>query len=107
MIDELLAYHNAELEYLRVMGAEFAERYPKVAARLPLEADKREDPHVERILEGVAFLTARIRRKIDDHVGGGRRRRPCRPSGRRGGRRSGRGCRRGGGSARPRGLPGP
>jgi type VI secretion system protein ImpG len=66
MIDELLTYYNAELAYLREMGAEFAEKYPKVAARLLLEADKCEDPHVERLLEGVAFLTARIRRKIDD-----------------------------------------
>src|SRR3954451_23589440 len=66
MIDELLTYYNGELAFLREMGAEFAARYPKVAARLLLEADKCEDPHVERILEGVAFLTARIRRKIDD-----------------------------------------
>ena len=66
MIDELLPYYNAELAFLREMGAEFAARYPKVAARLMLEADKCEDPHVERILEGVAFLTARIRHKIDD-----------------------------------------
>ena len=66
MIDELLAYYNGELSFLREMGAEFAARYPKVAARLLLEADKCEDPHVERILEGVAFLTARIRHKIDD-----------------------------------------
>src|SRR4051812_21828991 len=66
MIDELLGYYNGELAFLREMGAEFAARYPKVAARLLLEADKCEDPHVERILEGVAFLTARIRHKIDD-----------------------------------------
>src|SRR5207245_525995 len=64
--DELLAYYNGELAYLRDLGAEFAEKYPKVAGRLHLEAGKCEDPHVERILEGVAFLTARIRRKIDD-----------------------------------------
>src|SRR5947209_18164060 len=66
MIDELLHYYNGELAYLRELGAEFAQRYPKVAARLLLESDKCEDPHVERLLEGVAFLTARIRRKIDD-----------------------------------------
>src|SRR4051794_14893744 len=66
MIDELLHYYNGELAYLRELGAEFASRYPKVAARLLLESDKCEDPHVERILEGVAFLTARIRHKIDD-----------------------------------------
>jgi type VI secretion system protein ImpG len=66
MIDELLSYYNGELAFLRELGAEFAARYPKVAARLLLENDKCEDPHVERILEGVAFLTARIRHKIDD-----------------------------------------
>src|SRR3954452_12336936 len=66
MIDELLHYYHAELAYLRELGAEFAAKYPKVASRLQLEADKCEDPHVERLLEGVAFLTARIRRKIDD-----------------------------------------
>lgn len=66
MIDELLHYYNSELAYLRELGAEFAAKYPKVAARLMLDAEKCEDPHVERLLEGVAFLTARIRHKIDD-----------------------------------------
>src|SRR3954453_23693554 len=66
MIDELLTYYNGELAFLRELGAEFAQKYPKVAARLLLESDKCEDPHVERLLEGVAFLTARIRHKIDD-----------------------------------------
>jgi type VI secretion system protein ImpG len=66
MIDELLPYYNAELAYLRELGAEFAARFPKVASRLMLEADKCEDPHVERLLEGFAFLTARLRHKIDD-----------------------------------------
>ncbi|WP_435020240.1 type VI secretion system baseplate subunit TssF [Tundrisphaera sp. TA3] len=66
MADELLGYYNAELAFLREMGAEFAARYPKVAGRLHLEAEKCEDPHVERLLEGFAFLAARLRRKIDD-----------------------------------------
>lgn len=66
MIEELLHYYNSELAYLRELGAEFAGRYPKVASRLLLDAEKCEDPHVERLLEGVAFLTARIRHKIDD-----------------------------------------
>src|SRR3989442_10111304 len=48
------------------MGAEFADRYPKVASRLQLEPDKCEDPHVERLLEGFAFLAARVHLKIDD-----------------------------------------
>jgi type VI secretion system protein ImpG len=66
MNDELLAYYNTELAYLREMGAEFAARYPSVAGRLALEADRCADPHVERLLEGIAFLTARVRHKIED-----------------------------------------
>ena len=48
------------------MGAEFAAKYPKIASRLVLEPDKCEDPHVERLLEGFAFLAARVHLKIDD-----------------------------------------
>ena len=43
MIDELLTYYNNELAFLREEGAEFAEKYPRVAARLLMEADKCED----------------------------------------------------------------
>ncbi len=62
----LLEYYERELSFLRQMGAEFAEKYPKVASRLQLEPDKCEDPHVERLLEAFAFLAARVRLKIDD-----------------------------------------
>src|ERR1044072_4580827 len=48
------------------MGAEFAAKYPKIAQRLILEPDRCEDPHVERMLEGFAFLAARVHLKIDD-----------------------------------------
>jgi type VI secretion system protein ImpG len=64
--DELLYYYERELTFLRRMGADFANRYPKVASRLQLEPDKCEDPHVERLLEGFAFLAARVHLKIDD-----------------------------------------
>jgi type VI secretion system protein ImpG len=66
MSDELLDYYNRELAFLRQTGAEFARRYPKVAGRLLLEPTKCEDPHVERLLEGFAFLAARVHLKIDD-----------------------------------------
>jgi type VI secretion system protein ImpG len=64
--DELLLYYERELNYLRQLGAQFAEKYPKIAGRLVLEADKCEDPHVERLLEAFAFLAARVHLKIDD-----------------------------------------
>src|ERR671937_2403098 len=64
--DDLLYYYDRELSFLRQMGAEFAERYPKIASRLLLEPNKCEDPHVERLLEAFAFLAARVHLKIDD-----------------------------------------
>ncbi|HVG20283.1 MAG TPA: type VI secretion system baseplate subunit TssF [Blastocatellia bacterium] len=66
MRDELLGYYERELAFLRQVGADFAQKYPKIAGRLLLEADKCEDPHVERIIEAFAFLAARVRLKIDD-----------------------------------------
>lgn len=66
MPDDLLTYYERELSFMRQMGAEFAAKYPKIAARLLLEADKSEDPHVERLIQAFAFLAARVHRKIDD-----------------------------------------
>lgn len=66
MRDDLLYYYERELTYLRRLGAEFAEQYPKIASRLELEPTKCDDPHVERLLEGFAFLAARVHLKLDD-----------------------------------------
>jgi len=66
MDDALLSYYNRELAYVRKLGAEFAERHPKIAGRLRLDKDTVEDPHVSRLIESFAFLTARIRHKLDD-----------------------------------------
>jgi type VI secretion system protein ImpG len=64
--DDLLFHYERELTYLRYLGAEFAKKYPKVASRLLLEGGKCDDPHVERLLEGFAFIAARVYMKIDD-----------------------------------------
>src|ERR1700680_2641421 len=66
MRDDLLVYYERELTYLRQMGAEFAERYPKVASRLLLEPNRCEDPHVERLIESVAMLSSRVHLRLDD-----------------------------------------
>jgi type VI secretion system protein ImpG len=65
MDPRLLDYYNSELAYLREMGAEFAEEFPKVAARLTMEGMEVSDPYVERLLEGFAFLMARLHLKVD------------------------------------------
>ncbi len=65
MDPRLLAYYNRELRHVREMGAEFAQEYPKIAGRLRLEGIECADPYVERLLEGFAFLAARVQLKID------------------------------------------
>jgi type VI secretion system protein ImpG len=62
----LLRAYSAELRYLRELGGEFAREFPKVAGRLGLDGGVEvADPYVERLLEGVAFLTARVQIKLD------------------------------------------
>ena len=61
----LLRYYSQELQHVREMGGEFAARYPKIAGRLGLEGFECADPYVERLLEGFAFMAARVQLKID------------------------------------------
>jgi len=65
MDPRLLDYYNRELAYMREQGAEFAHSFPKVAARLGMRGIEVADPYVERLLEGFAFLSARIQLKMD------------------------------------------
>src|SRR5436305_11200911 len=66
MTEDLLPYYNRELSYIRRHAARFAEAHPKIAARLRLGPDASEDPHVERLVQAFAYLSARIRHKLDD-----------------------------------------
>ena len=66
MSDDLLPYYDRELAFLREMGAEFATAHPKIAGRLRLGKDSIDDPHVARLIQSVAFLNARTRKKLDD-----------------------------------------
>lgn len=65
MDPRLLDYYNRELRFIREMGGEFAREYPKIAGRLGLESFECADPYVERLLEGFAFLAARVQLKLD------------------------------------------
>lgn len=58
-------YYQSELSALRQLGRRFSERNPALA---PFLADAGQDPDVERLLEGFAFLTGRLRQKLDDEL---------------------------------------
>ena len=68
MSESLLPYYNRELRAIRRLAGEFAEAYPKVAARLRITPEAVDDPYVERLLEGVAFIAARVQQRLDDEL---------------------------------------
>lgn len=65
MDPRLLDYYDRELRYFRQMAGEFATQFPKIAGRLNMSGIEVADPYVERLLEGVSFLTARVQLKMD------------------------------------------
>lgn len=65
MNPRLLEFYNQELQHIRDGAAEFAQQYPKIAGRLSLSGIECADPYVERLLEGFAYLTARVQLKLD------------------------------------------
>ncbi len=58
-------YFQDELKYLRELGKTFSEQNPGLSKFLSSQGD---DPDVERLFEGFAFLTGRIRQKLDDEL---------------------------------------
>lgn len=66
-ISSFLHYYQRELSYLRDSGAQFAKQYPKIARRLELGPLQVADPHVERLIESFAYLTARLQKDVDDN----------------------------------------
>lgn len=63
-----LRYFDAEMRYLREAGKEFAQAFPDRAAQLNLNKPGAQDPYVERLFEGFAFLMGRLREKLDDDL---------------------------------------
>lgn len=65
-MDDLFLNYQRELLILRALCREYAQRYPKVAARLQLGGEACDDPHVERLIQAVALLCARVSKRLDD-----------------------------------------
>jgi type VI secretion system protein ImpG len=66
MRDQLLHHYERELRFIRREAGQFATRYPAIADLLQLEADRCNDPHVERLIEAFAMLAARVQLRLDD-----------------------------------------
>lgn len=65
-MEDLLPYYERELAFLRRHSRDFAERYPKIAGQLLLHGEGCDDPHVERMIESFALLSARVNKKLED-----------------------------------------
>jgi type VI secretion system protein ImpG len=65
MDPRFLKYYNGELQHIRELAGEFALEFPKIAGRLGLESFECADPYVERLLEGFAYMAARVQLKVD------------------------------------------
>jgi type VI secretion system protein ImpG len=61
----LLPQYMAELNYLQNAGREFGHNHAEVALALELAPQGSTDPHVQRLIESFAFLTARLQRTYD------------------------------------------
>lgn len=59
-------YFDAEMRLLHEAAREFAEAHPDQARMLNLNEVSDRDPYIERLLEGMAFLTAHVRERIDE-----------------------------------------
>ncbi|MFT7642111.1 MAG: type VI secretion system protein ImpG [Pirellulaceae bacterium] len=66
MSDEILRFYNNELHYLRRLGDEFSRTHSRIAGNLKIGSEGEYDPHVGRMVESFAYLTARIRSKLED-----------------------------------------
>lgn len=60
-----LDYYRENLAHIRSLASEFAAEFPKIATRLELSSFECQDPYVERLLEGTAFLAARVEKKLE------------------------------------------
>ncbi|MFH1999608.1 MAG: type VI secretion system baseplate subunit TssF [Planctomycetota bacterium] len=66
MKPEFLDYYDRELRYIQELAFEFGKDFPNLAPHLGLDRPACDDPYVERLLEGFAFLTARVQLRIDE-----------------------------------------
>lgn len=66
--DKLLEYYSKELSFLKSYGAVFNRKFPAIAKRLGFIDGVSEDPHVERLIESVALLTAQLQQRMDEDL---------------------------------------
>jgi type VI secretion system protein ImpG len=65
-MDELLRYFEEELGLFGLYAREFRNRFPKPASDLHISGETYEDPSVARLIQSLALMSARIKKRLDD-----------------------------------------
>lgn len=65
-MEELLPFYERELGFLRRYSREFSEKYPKIAGDLLMAGEVCEDPHIERMIQSFALMSARVSKRLED-----------------------------------------
>ncbi len=68
MSKKLKDYYAQELHAINNLAKDFAKKYSSIAGKLGMAEHEVADPHIERLLEGMAFLNARIQKQLDDEI---------------------------------------
>lgn len=63
---DLKGFYQEELQSLRADAQAFADDHPSVAQELSLGRGKSSDPQVEMLLQSFAFLTGRLRNRLEE-----------------------------------------
>ncbi|WP_261843151.1 type VI secretion system baseplate subunit TssF [Aliamphritea ceti] len=66
MSDQLLRYYERELAYVRRAMTAYAQRHPEQAAKLHIDQNSIEDPNINRLIDGMALLTAKTEERLDN-----------------------------------------
>lgn len=66
MRNEFLDYYAKELSFIKKLGSEFSKKHPDIAFNIGIKENEIEDPHVSRLVESFAFLTAKIHKRMDE-----------------------------------------
>ncbi|UFX98371.1 type VI secretion system baseplate subunit TssF [Candidatus Gromoviella agglomerans] len=65
LFGDLSSYYKNEMDYLIKAGNDFAKKHIKSANNIEWGPSGTTDPHINRLFESFAFLTARVQQKID------------------------------------------
>ena len=63
--NKLVDYFKLEMQEFREEATRFGQDYPKIASELQMSQGKSRDPHIEHLVQSFAWMTSRLRYRLD------------------------------------------